>query len=163
MVRIRFPPGESHTNHRFLSSGEGSTLRIFRAEATSEWQRCGRSCMTHGEPWLSMRARYSCRDNALHVGFGTRNIREGFPFQGRRDPYTADFFEICPALRINNPMRRSLRVTAAAQSPRGRLDRLAFAIETTLVRPAMKPVDVSPAIFDMHRTGISTSLADLHG
>jgi hypothetical protein len=66
-VRIRLPPGESHTNHRFLSSGEGSTLRIFRAEATSEWQRCGRSCMTHGEPWLSMRARYSCRDNALHT------------------------------------------------------------------------------------------------
>ena len=60
-------------------------------------------------------------------------------------------------------MLRSLRVTAAAQSPRGRLNRLAFAIETTLVRPAMKPVDVSAAIFDMHRTGISTSLADLHG
>jgi len=26
--------------------------------------RCGRSSMTHGELWLSMRARYSCRDNA---------------------------------------------------------------------------------------------------
>ena len=26
--------------------------------------RCGRSDMTHGEPWLLMRARYSCRDNA---------------------------------------------------------------------------------------------------
>jgi hypothetical protein len=39
-----------------------STLRIFRAEATAEWQdarvaRCRRSGMTLGEPWLSMRAR----------------------------------------------------------------------------------------------------------
>src|ERR1700750_169967 len=30
-----------------------STLRIFQAEATAEWQRCRRSGMTLGEPWLS--------------------------------------------------------------------------------------------------------------
>jgi hypothetical protein len=46
-----------------------------------------------------------------------------------------------PALRINNPMRRSLRVrrqrSRRASEHRGRLDRLAFAIETTPVRPAV--------------------------
>ena len=33
--------------------------------------RSGRSGMTYGEPWLSMRARYSCRDNAETVVHGT--------------------------------------------------------------------------------------------
>jgi hypothetical protein len=33
-----------------------STLRIFRAEATAEWQDAIVAAGTHGVPWLSMHA-----------------------------------------------------------------------------------------------------------
>ena len=60
---------------------------------------------------------------------------------GTGSRYTAVFFEIWAALRINNPMPRSLRVrrqrSRRASEHRDRLDRLAFAIETTPVRPAV--------------------------
>jgi hypothetical protein len=59
------------------------------------------------------------------------------------------FFLILAGSANKQPNAVVIAGTAAAQSPehRSRLDRLALAIETTFVRPAMKSVYVSAAAF----------------
>jgi hypothetical protein len=62
------------------------------------------------------------------------------------DPYTADFFQNPAGPANKQPYSGGhcgVRRSAVAEH-RVRLDRLAFAIETTLVRPAMKSFYVSP-------------------